>query len=115
MSRLFASLIPRLMLLSFLAVLTCAAPALADLLTWNLSGVTLDGGGSVTGSFVYNKVSTTITDWNVTATYGSPSDPEAGGFLTSVQQPFVYNSSNSTAALVLGGIFFETSIPPYPY
>ncbi len=53
MPRLFPSLVPRLILLSFLAVVACAAPALADLVseTEYLSGVTLVGGGTAYGVF----------------------------------------------------------------
>jgi hypothetical protein len=72
MSRFIASLIPRLMLLSFLAVLACAASAMADSINWNFNA-TLADNGSVSGSFVYDTGSQTVTDWIITATFGDPS------------------------------------------
>jgi hypothetical protein len=54
-----------LLLLSFLAVLAFASPALADLVTWNINGVTLEDGSTVTGSFVYNTESNLVDSWSI--------------------------------------------------
>ncbi|MGP8049753.1 MAG: hypothetical protein ACLPYB_04005 [Desulfobaccales bacterium] len=55
MARLFPSLVSRLILLSFLAVLACTAPALADTYANWAVNVTLAGGGSVTGEFTIDR------------------------------------------------------------
>jgi hypothetical protein len=64
---LFVHLVPRLVLLSLLAVLAFDAPAVADLVTWNLAGVTLADGGGVQGSFVYNSSLGLVTSWDIRA------------------------------------------------
>jgi hypothetical protein len=118
MSRILGSLTPRFILLSFLVVLAFASPALADLITWTLTGVTLDDGGSATGSFVYNTESGTITNWNITAQYGTASLPGQNGFLETVTNPFNFTSANSGAVIdfTVGGVFFETpDLTPAPY
>jgi hypothetical protein len=99
MSRSHAFLTSRLMLLSFLAVLTCAAPALGNLVAWNLSGVALLDGGSVTGSFIYDTVAQSITSWGITAT----AEPIPGiPFPPSVANSFSFSSTppaNSAAGI----------------
>jgi hypothetical protein len=57
MPRFFASMVLRLILLSFLTVLTCAAPALAELVTWTLQDMNYNYDGGFTaasGSFTYD-------------------------------------------------------------
>jgi len=75
--RFVAAPIRRIVLLSILAVFACAAPALADIMTWNLNRVTLaEDRGTVTGSFVYDSLNNLIIYWDITvtlspATYGA--------------------------------------------
>ena len=55
-----------------LLVLVCVPSiALADGITWNLSGVTFDDGGAASGSFVYDAVTNTYSAINVTTTTGT--------------------------------------------
>ncbi len=92
MSRSYVSLTSWLLLLSFVAALAYAAPARASLVTYDLTGVTLADGGSVTGSFTINTAlvgaaltgpplfinSFDITIWSpaLTSVYGIPTvDP----------------------------------------
>jgi hypothetical protein len=54
----------------FLVPLAFAAPVSADLIVWNLTGVTLNDGydSPVTGSFIFNTDTSKISDWNITTT-----------------------------------------------
>ena len=122
----FRSLIAVPVLLVFLCV---PSIALADGVTWNLSGVTFDDGGTASGSFVYDAVMNTYSAINVTttagttltgATYTSFSDvvlPSDTGFL------FGPNSGDFTGASFLmwlfdapltnfGGIVQVSLLPP---
>jgi hypothetical protein len=65
MARLFSYLVPRLILLSFLAVIACAGPAQAYL-TWCYVNATLADGGSVTGSFAVNPMTDQLQSPNIT-------------------------------------------------
>ena len=42
--------------------------ASADGVTWDLSGVTFSDGGTASGSFVYDAVTNTVSDVDITAT-----------------------------------------------
>jgi hypothetical protein len=93
------------LLFSFLAVLACAAPGLADLITWNLSGVTLEGGGFLNGYFVYDTANKTVTDWSILE-YLSPAtvtqfislwQGQGNQGTPSVAYPFILNPSTSWA------------------
>jgi hypothetical protein len=74
-----------LTLLAVLLLSVLATPAAATLLTWNLSGVTLEDGGTVTGSFVYDTANYSPLDsWNIAAasaggTYAFTFDPSNSG------------------------------------
>ena len=55
-----------------LLVLVCVPSiALADGITWNLSGVTFDDGGTASGSFVYDAVTNMYSDIMVKTTTGA--------------------------------------------
>jgi PEP-CTERM motif len=55
-----------------LLVLVCVPSiALADGITWNLSGVTFDDGGAASGSFMYDAVTNTYSDIMITTTTGT--------------------------------------------
>ena len=64
----FRSLIAVPVLLVFLCV---PSFALADGITWNLSGVTFDDGGAASGSFVYDAPTNTFSAIDITTTPGS--------------------------------------------
>ena len=76
MSRAYSTLVKRVMFLSFLAVLVCAAPALADSsLTWYVNdfvvlGTQGQGSGKVTGNFTIDTTSLALTGVDATATAG---------------------------------------------
>jgi hypothetical protein len=89
MSRAYASLTTRIMLLSFLAVLSCVAPALADLVTWRVD-VTLTDGGPVTGYFNYDTGALEITSWSITV---HPADASLSS-LVGVTNPFTFTPAD---------------------
>ncbi len=64
MSRFYASLTSRLMLLSFLGVLAFAVPAPAYAVTWTLNNVTIEGIGTIDGTFDVN--AGTVSNVNIT-------------------------------------------------
>ena len=54
-----------------LLVLLCVpSVASADGITWTLSGVTFDDGGTASGSFVYDAVTNTVSSINIVTTAG---------------------------------------------
>ena len=57
--------------LAVLALLCLPSVASADGVTWNFSGVTFSDGGTITGSFVYDATTNTVSDINVTTTLGT--------------------------------------------
>jgi hypothetical protein len=75
--------------------------ASADDVTWNLSGVTFDDGGTATGFFVYNADTNTVVSVDITTTLGTSfsgavytaSDPGFGPFADEIV--FVPNPSLS--------------------
>ena len=93
MSRAYSTLVKRVMLVSFLAVLLCAAPALAT--TWSITDANLVGGGSVSGEFTY--VPTSVTTWAITITIPAVDVP------TGAQSSFTLSGANVTAAIQGGG------------
>ena len=94
MFRATCTLVTRLMLLSFLAVIAGVAPALADTFySCDLSGVTLSGGGSVTGDFTYDATTGIITSWNITANQGTSPVPGPAN-------PFTYPAFPAATMLV---------------
>jgi hypothetical protein len=55
-----------------LLVLLCVPSiALADGITWSLSGVTFDDGGTASGSFVYDALTNTVSSVNIVTTAGT--------------------------------------------
>ena len=55
-----------------LLVLLCVpSVASADGITWSLSGVTFDDGGTASGSFVYDAVTNTVSSVNIVTTAGT--------------------------------------------
>ena len=66
-------------------------PAAADPVTWYLSGVTLQNGGTATGSFEWSEYN--FTDWNITVQ--SPAGPGV--------DVFTFTPSNSLAAISFFG------------
>jgi hypothetical protein len=109
------------MLLSFLAVLACAAPVSASLITWNLSGVTLQDGGTATGSFVFDTVNDDISSYNITVTVGpatvavfAASYASAAGGELSTYYPYVMATSLTFSSGLPGqssGSWFGVSVP----
>jgi len=95
----------RLMLLAFLAVFACAAPALADTVTWNLTGVIAADYANdtdvapVTGQFTYDTTNS-ISSWSITVTV--PSALEVGG-TNYPPSPFTMTGGSGTA---IGGNYF---------
>ena len=83
MTKFFNTLTPSLILLLFLAVIAVPAPAIADAITYGLNGVTLADDSPVTGWFVYNPSTDSITNWSVTL---DPTDPG----LTALEPPASY-------------------------
>lgn len=66
----------RLMVLTFLWILTSAAPASAVPLLWNLDNVTFVGGGSASGSFIYDADSNSYSSVSVTTSGGGTSNAD---------------------------------------
>jgi hypothetical protein len=61
-----------LMVVPALLVLLCVpSVASADGITWSLSGVTFDDGGTASGSFVYDAVTNTVSSINIVTTAGT--------------------------------------------
>jgi hypothetical protein len=90
-----------IMLLALLAVLAFVTSARADLVTWELSGVTFTDGGGITGSFVYDTAHDIIPLWNITVTAPATvlANPNGGAFITEPTNPFVLTPSNSGSAV----------------
>ncbi len=76
-----------------IVILVFAAPAAADLVTWDLSGVTLMDGGTATGYFVVNPGAGTFSTWSITVTAEAAS---LSGLPTAPMNPFTFDPSNST-------------------
>jgi hypothetical protein len=104
MSRFVVSLVPRVIVLSILAVLAFATAGQANTVTWYLSGVTLDAVGSAKGSFDYDTTLRKITRVDISATYDVASEVSGTGvFDNPVSNPFVFNAAGE------GG--FITGVP----
>jgi hypothetical protein len=130
MNRSLARRTSLLLLFSFLAVLACAAPAAADLVTWSLSG-TLSDGGSISGSFVVDTSNPDVnfgmvTSWNITVKLGDTLfDQEVlnTGYWYPCPlithdgipaQPYTFTPSNSEFSGVVGSIDVDSIVsPPY--
>jgi PEP-CTERM motif len=90
----FRSLITVLVLF----VLFCVPSiALADGITWDLSGVTFDDGGTASGSFVYDALTNTYSAIDIT-TSPSPTLPFAGATYTGLSPVF----GPSSTGMLLG-------------
>jgi len=63
--------------------------------TWTLDGFNLSDSGSVTGSFIYDNGTNSITSWSITVTPGKPM--YVGG--STFQDPYTFTPSNSSAYL----------------
>ncbi len=84
-----------LIVVPVLLVLLCVPSfALADGITWNLSGVTFDDGGAASGSFVYDAPTNTFSAIDITTTPGSAF---AGATYTALSGAF---GSSSTGMLL---------------
>jgi len=64
----FRALIAVPLLLLFLSI---PSIALADGITWNLTGVTFADGGTASGSFVYDAVTNTVSSIDIVTTFGT--------------------------------------------
>jgi hypothetical protein len=68
--------------LRFLATgVVIGAPNSMDNVTWTLSGVTFVGGGTATGSFVFNADTDTLVSANIVTTTPKATTPEPSAFL----------------------------------
>jgi len=63
-SRACCTLVTRVLFLAFLAVLVCAAPALADL-TWNLNA-TWGTSGTLAGTLTFDQTGYAFSSWTIT-------------------------------------------------
>jgi hypothetical protein len=91
MNRLFLFWVPRFILLSFLAVLACAPPALADFLTWNLDA-TLSDGGTVTGTLTYDQSLRKVTAFTIRLTLA----PESLAGRTDITNPYTFTDLSTS-------------------
>jgi len=118
MDRSLISRTSRLLVFSFLAVLACAAPAAADLVTWQLRGLTFGSfeagwGGSYStqeliwsnsgGSFTIDTNTNTVTSWNLFV-----------GMFFTLPDPLEYDSFSATFDSIYGQITYFPS-PGVPY
>jgi hypothetical protein len=78
--------------MSALVILACAAPALAGQVTWTLSAVTLNDGGSLSGWFVYDSSTNAFTSWSIT---GQLPPDVAAEMTPQPPHPFTLSSSLS--------------------
>jgi hypothetical protein len=89
-----SSLVSRIFLFSILVVLAVATPSSADLITWNLNA-SLDDGGSVEGSFVYDTSSGAVTTWSIDAEF-APATATTASYLTN---PYHFTPADSSAVI----------------
>jgi len=82
----------RLLATAALAGTLLAGPALAGPLTWTLSNVTFDDGGTASGSFTYDADTNTLNNWAITTTGGSTL---GGATYDSVSNPYGFTLSNA--------------------
>ena len=54
-----------------LGMAVAGTPAMAVPVTWDLSGVTFNDGGTASGSFVFNADTDSFVSWSITATAGA--------------------------------------------
>ena len=78
--------------------------ASADGVTWDLMNVTLSGGGTASGSFVYDSTTNTLSDVNITTSAGTSF---AGATYLAANPGFGFGS-------YLGPTFFEMTFVPNP-
>jgi hypothetical protein len=90
----FRSLITALVLFVAFCVPSIAS---ADGITWNLTGVTFDDGGTASGSFNYNAVTNTFSSIDITTTVGS-----AFGGATYTTLSGAFPGSSTSTSLFLG-------------
>jgi hypothetical protein len=97
---------------SLLAFLCLPSIASADGVTWDLVGVTFDDGGTASGSFVYDAVSNTVSDVNITTSAGTAfggdtytgEDPSFGSFADEfvvVTDPTLVDFTNTPVLILL--------------
>jgi hypothetical protein len=91
-----------LLLVSVLVVLICAAPARAGQVLWKLSVPAMTDGGSLSGWFVYDPTTSTVTSWSIT---GQLSAAAASTVTPPPTNPFTFEPGlpGTEAALVLPG------------
>ena len=78
--------------------------ASADGVTWDLMNVTLSGGGTASGSFVYDSTTNTLSDVNITTSAGTSF---AGATYLAANPGFGFGS-------YLGPTFFQMTFVPNP-
>src|SRR6185436_1870527 len=79
-----------------------ASPAMAIPVTWTMSGVTFDDGGTASGSFVYDADTDLISTWSLGIVAGS----------VSALPSFTYNSTTSKYVNCTGSSpCFDTILP----
>jgi hypothetical protein len=78
---------------AFALSLVLGLDAWAAPVTWTLSGVTFTDGGTASGSFVYDAVTDTISNWSISVEGGN----------TGTFPPVTYNTSTSDAFVDSGG------------
>ena len=90
-----------------LLVLLAAAPAHAAPVTWTLSGVVFDDGGTVAGYFVFDADTEAFSDWSLVVSGGNE-----GTFPAAAVDP-----TNSDARLIedFGGFPVEPPIPAFRF
>jgi hypothetical protein len=76
----------RITLVAIIALLFFSTSAHAVGIIWSLNGVTLDDGGTATGTFVFNADTSTVSNWNVSVSGG-----DTGTF-----SPFTYSTGSSS-------------------
>src|ERR1700739_5028547 len=92
-------LIFRSLITVFILVVTFGVPSIAsaDGISWTLTGVTFDDGGTASGSFNYNAVTNTFSSIDITTTAGSAF---GGAIYTTLSGAFP--GSSTSTSLFLG-------------
>jgi hypothetical protein len=117
MTRSGIALRPLLVLTALLAVLASAAPALADLVTWNLN-VTLQDGGAATGYFKYDTAAAAITHWSFQATVVDPDAINPGGWPPSwptITSPFTFADGGAGQYVSIGTLPSDELLLTFAY
>jgi hypothetical protein len=105
MSRSYASITPHLLLLLILAVLVCATPARSQ--EYVLDDVTLSGGGTLTGFFIYNNAEYSAVSWDITATLPPGTvPPGVVNPLTTTTAPYIETGGSNSLEFSNGPLLF---------